>query len=59
MITDNHFDACVARAIVGRIEGRTDNATKGIKPLEISIIWQVHFVLLKIIGNTDEASRFV
>jgi hypothetical protein len=37
---------------VGRIEGRTDNATKGIKPLEISIIWYVTY-------NTDEASRFV
>ena len=59
MITDNHFDACVARAIVGRIEGRIDNATRGITPLEISIIWYVTFVLLNIIDNTDEASRFI
>ena len=49
----------VARAIVGKIEGKTNNANRGITALEISIIWRVTFVLLNIIDNTDEASRFI
>ena len=50
---------CVETAIGGRIEGRTDNATRGITTLVISIMWYVTFVLSNIIDNTDEASRFV